>query len=54
MPTSSAKLDGMLGFKSVSKDLQLNSYDGADLALPEVLFSKITDDSIELFKNRFG
>jgi methionyl-tRNA synthetase len=54
MPTSSAKLDGMLGFKEVSKDLHINKYDGYDLALPEVLFSKITDDSIELFKKRFG
>lgn len=54
MPTSSVELDAMLGFRSVSMDLQLNIYNGCDLGIPKVLFSKITDDSIELFKKRFG
>ena len=54
MPSSSSKLDNMLGYSCVSNVLEINKYNGYNLNNPQVLFTKITDDSIEIFKKRFG
>jgi len=54
MPTTSERINEMLGFRYDPQTLQTGVYQGSELQKPTILFSKIDDDAIASLQERFG